>query len=308
MNSLLLRRRCAGTHRVGVTKIYVTGGEYQWFSPETYQKVNHFYFTTSNLDNNMHETPYNYSFIIGTVSGIKTNNTANVKLVYDSSSYTVNSWCFNVSNVKFKLAPQIVPGGVTWIITATFTITPKSNYCHSDLSGNDMVDGKITFLDLQNYPGFWEDEYCYFTIKSNSIYVETTDDLVTDSISFTKTNISKCEYAGKYPTKTFNVHITGYDEGTYDDPTGYSFYTIPEQTNYLNLSNTGCIESIYIKDYRSDSEYYGGNCYLTSSITQTTTGYKLSMTVRSSPDAFEKVPFGGVPKLGLVIQYYDIPA
>lgn len=308
MNSLLLRRRCAGAPRVGVTKIYVTGGEYQWFSPETYRDLNHFYFTTGNLDDNMYETSYNYSFIVGTVSGITTNNTAKVKLVYDSSSYTINSWCFNVSNVKFKLAPQIVLGAVTWIITATFTIKPKNNYCYSDLTGNNMGNGKITFLDLQNYPGFWDDEYCYFSIQPNSMYVETTDDLITDSRSFTKTTMS-CKYAGSYPTEDILLTIVGYDEGTEDEPTGYSFYRIPEQTKYFNLPNNRCIRSIYIKDNNTGKNVYIGNCYITTSITQTNVdSYKLSITVDSSFDAFEVLPGGTAPDLYLVIQYYDIPA
>lgn len=309
MNSLLLRRRCAGAPRVGVTKIYVTGGKYQWFSPETYRNLNHFYFTTSNLEYYMYDTPYEVSFTIGRVSGITTNDTSKVKLVYGSSSYTINSWCFNVSDIEFSLTPKTVAGSQVWDIDVTFIIKPKNNYCYSDLTGNDMANGKITFLDLQNYPGFWEDEYCYFSIQSNSMYVETTDDLITDSRSFTKTTMS-CKYAGSYPTEDILLTITGYDEGTEDEPTGYSFYRIPEQTKYFNLPNNRCIRSIYIKDNNAGKNLYiSGNCYITTSITQTNAdSYKLSITMDSGGlDTFEVLPGGTAPDLYLVIKYYDIP-
>lgn len=306
MNSLLLRRRCAGAPRVGVTKIYVTGGEYQWFSPETYRDLNHFYFTANDVVNGyLNKTPYEVSFTIGRVSGITTDNPSKVKLVYDKNSYTINNWCFDiVSDIEFSLTPKIVAGRQVWDIITSFTIKPAYGVDPDD--GYDGDNGeKVCLLQLQQYPGVWDDEYCYFQIKPNSMYVMTTDDLVTDEVIFARTSMKEPSYNGICSSWVYdNIKYRYFKE----DDTNYYFYTIPEQEITKDLPINTCIESIYLAYYSSNPSklYFGGwNIYISTSIKQQNADYyTLSINVSSDTEAFGSDGFAS-PIFHLGINYYD---
>ena len=156
-------------------------------------------------------------------------------------------------------------------------------------------------LQLKQYPGFWDNELCYFTIKPNSMYVMIPDDLTTDSVRFNMTDMGDFTIRA-LSTKTF---FLSYTVGEEDDTNRWYFGIKRQEHKITNLPINTCIESIYITNNRPDVVMVYKECKLKTSITRTSTdAYTLSIIVYSDYDAFYADGFSS-PEFKLVIKYYD---